>query len=212
MMMPCTLPIKQMCLKAVCPFLISLSLMRNTHKCKACKLARKSDTNFAVWKDKLISNGMTGLQEWDNVVNDYADSGKRKPKNPNFFGTLVSYMEEHGVFKTLPSTTNPLGLCHFYPTDRTIISMLTPPKLPGKADHVKSRVCFLSRRHSLGHISLLCSKVVSLLRWDYCRSCICGVHLLVFLSFGLMRPRTGTSLAYPVARFVRIPSRMIQHT
>ena len=75
-----------------------------------------------------------------------------------------------------------------------------------------SRVCFFSRRHSLGNLSSLCSKVVPLLHWDYCSSCICGVHLLIFLSFGLMRPRTGTSLAYPVARFVRRPSRMIQHT
>ena len=33
--------------------------------------------------------------------------------------------------------TNPLGLCHFYPMDPTIISMLTPLKLPAKADHVK---------------------------------------------------------------------------
>ena len=46
-------------------------------------------------------------------------------------------MEERGVFKPLPSTTNPLGLCCFYPVDPTIVSMLTPPKLPAKADHVK---------------------------------------------------------------------------
>ena len=36
---------------------ISISNDEDTHKCKACELAHKSDTDFAVWKDKLISNG-----------------------------------------------------------------------------------------------------------------------------------------------------------
>ena len=116
---------------------ISVSDDEDTRKHKVRELARKSDTDFVAWKDKLISNGMTGLQEWDNMVNDYADSGKRKPKNPDFFGPPVSYMEDRGVFKPLPSTTNPLGLCHFYPTDPTIVSTLTPPKPPAKVDHVK---------------------------------------------------------------------------
>ena len=66
---------------------ISISDDEDTRKCKAHELARKSDTDFAVWKDKLISDGMMGLQEWDNVVNDYADGGKRRPKNPDTFGT-----------------------------------------------------------------------------------------------------------------------------
>ena len=78
-----------------------------------------------------------GLQEWDNVVNDYTD-GKRKPKNPDFFGTPVSYMQERGVFKPLASTTNPLGLCHFYPVDPMIASMLMALKPLARADHVKS--------------------------------------------------------------------------
>ena len=47
-------------------------------------------------------------------------------------------MEEHGVFKPLPSTTNPLGLCHFYPTDPTIVPTLTALKPPAKVDHIKS--------------------------------------------------------------------------
>ena len=116
---------------------ISVSDDEDTRKHKARELARKSDTDFAAWKDKLISNGTTGLQERDNVVNDYADGGKRKPKNPDFFGPPVSYMEERGVFKPLPSMTNPLGLCHFYLTHPMIVSMLTPPKPPAKVDHVK---------------------------------------------------------------------------
>ena len=32
---------------------------------------------------------------------------------------------------------NPLGLCHFYPADPTIVSTLTPPKPLAKADHIK---------------------------------------------------------------------------
>ena len=116
---------------------ISVSNDEDTHKRKVRELAHKSDTNFTVWKDKLISDGMTGLQEWDNVVNDYADSGKRKSKNPDSFGPPVSYMEERGVFKPLASTTNPLGLCHFYPTDPMITSTLPTLKPPAKADQVK---------------------------------------------------------------------------
>ena len=80
MMMPCTLLTREMCLKAVCPFLISLSpTMRILANTKRVSLLIK-DTDFVVWKDKLISDGMTGLQERDNVVNDYADGGKRKPQ------------------------------------------------------------------------------------------------------------------------------------
>ena len=94
---------------------ISVSDDEDTRKCKAHEVARKNDTDFAAWKDKVIMwQDDMGLQERDNVVNDYAD-GKRKPKNPDFFGPPVSYMEERGVFKPLPSTMNPLGLCHFYP-------------------------------------------------------------------------------------------------
>ena len=71
---------------------ISVSDNEDTHKCKVRELARKSDTDFMAWKDKLISDGTTGLQERDTVVNDYADGGKRKPKNPDFFGPPVTYM------------------------------------------------------------------------------------------------------------------------
>ena len=67
---------------------ISVSDDEDTRKRKAHELARKSDTDFMAWKDKLISNRTTGLQERDNMVNDYADGGKRKPKNPDFFGPM----------------------------------------------------------------------------------------------------------------------------
>ena len=46
-------------------------------------------------------------------------------------------MKERGVFQPLPSTTNPLGLCHFYPADPVSMSMLAPPKSPAMAEHLK---------------------------------------------------------------------------
>ena len=42
---------------------ISVSDNEDTRKHKAHEVARKNDTNFTAWKDKLISDGMTGLQE-----------------------------------------------------------------------------------------------------------------------------------------------------
>ena len=47
-------------------------------------------------------------------------------------------MKEHGVFQPLPSMMNPLGLCHFYHADPSIVSTLTSPKPPATAEHVKS--------------------------------------------------------------------------
>ena len=117
---------------------ISATDNEDTRKCKACELARKSDTDFAAWKEKLISEGVKGIQEWDSMVNDYTDGGKRKPKNPDPLGPPVSYMKERGVFKPLQSTTNPLGLCRFYRADSVNVSMLPPPKQPAMTDHVKS--------------------------------------------------------------------------
>ena len=61
---------------------ISATDDEETRKCKARELARRSDTDFAAWKEKQISEGMKGIEEWDNMVNDYTD-GKRKPKNPD---------------------------------------------------------------------------------------------------------------------------------
>ena len=66
--------------------------------------AHKSDTDFAAWRDKLIHEGVMGIQKWDSMVNDYADAGKRRPKNPDTIGPPVSYMKECGVFQPLPST------------------------------------------------------------------------------------------------------------
>ena len=116
---------------------ISATDDEDTRKCKAHELARKSDTDFAAWKDKLIREGVMGIQERDSMVNDYADGGKRRPKNPDTLGPPVPYMKEHGVFQPLPSMTNPLGLCHFYPADPASMSTLAHPKSPATAEHLK---------------------------------------------------------------------------
>ena len=69
-----------------------------------------------VWKEKQISDGVKGIEERDQMVNDYVDR-KKRPKNPDPLGPPVTYMEECGVFQPLASTTNTFGLCRFYRTD-----------------------------------------------------------------------------------------------
>ena len=78
---------------------ISTTDDEDTRKSKVCELARKSDTDFVAWKDKLIHEGVTGIQERYSTVNDYANGGKRRPKNPDTLGPPISYMEERGVFQ-----------------------------------------------------------------------------------------------------------------
>ena len=75
------------------------------------------------------------------MVNDYMD-GKRKPKNPDPLGPPISHMEECGVFQPLASTTNPLGLCHFYHADPNMSTPMTP-KPPATVEHVK-KLLFLA--------------------------------------------------------------------
>ena len=211
MTMPCTPLTRGMCLTGSMSLLdISVSDDEDTHKCKARELVCKSNTDFMAWKDKLISDGTMGLQEWDTVVNDYADGGKRKPKNPDFFGPL-SLIWRNAVF-----------LSHYplwwilwgYVIFTLQIQWLYPHSHLWNCQlrWTTSRVCLFSQRHSLGRISSLCSKVVPLLHWGYCRNWILGVYLLISQYTGPKRPRMGTSLAYPVARFVCIQSRMIRHT
>ena len=106
-------------------------------KHKACKHARKSDTDFTAWRDKLIYEGAAGIQKQNSMVNDYADTGKRRPKNPDTIGPPLSYMKEHRVFQPLPSMMNPLGLCCFYPMDPSSLSTLLLPKPPTTNEHLK---------------------------------------------------------------------------
>ena len=54
----------------------------DTRKHKALELARKSDTAFATWKEKQISEGVKGIEEREQMVNNYTD-GRRRPKHPD---------------------------------------------------------------------------------------------------------------------------------
>ena len=54
----------------------------------------------------------------------------------------ISYMEERRLFQPLNSTTNPLGLCHFYSADPNM-SMPTTPKPLATVEHVK-KLLFLA--------------------------------------------------------------------
>ena len=188
---------------------ISTTDYDDTHKCKACKLACKNDTNFAAWRDKLIRDGVAGIQERDKAVHDYANPGKKKPKNPDKIGSPISYMKEHGVFQPLPSTTNPLGLCHFYPTDPAGLSTLAPPKGPTTVDHLNN-LLVLAKSRCTGRISLLCLRVALSHHWGYCRNSICAMCLCVFQSSCLKRQRTGTNHGYHVAHSVPTLYRMIR--
>ena len=110
------------------------------------ELAHKNDTDFTAWRNQLICDGVAGIQEWDNTVNNYADPGKRRPKNPDTIGPPVSYMKECGVFQPLPSTMNPLGLCRFYPGDPSSLSMLKAPKPPATVGHLSNLLVLAKSR------------------------------------------------------------------
>ena len=56
-----------------------------TRKRKSRDLARRSDSDFAAWKEQQIGKGVKGIEEQDNMVNDYMDR-KRKPQNPDPLG------------------------------------------------------------------------------------------------------------------------------
>ena len=86
------------------------------------------------------------MQEQDKTVHDYADPGKKKPKNPYTIGPPISYMKECRVFQPLPSIMNPLGLCCFYPTDPTSLSTLMPPKAPATVDHLNNLLVLAKSR------------------------------------------------------------------
>ena len=123
---------------------ISASDDDETRKHKAREVARRSDTAFATWKEKQINDGIKGIEEWDQMVNDYTDR-KRKSKNPDPLGPPISYMEECGVFQPLASTTNTLGLCRFYRMDPNT-PMPTGPESPAMVEHVKKVLLLASTK------------------------------------------------------------------
>ena len=62
---------------------ISATDDEDTRKWKARELACKSDTDFAAWKEKLINEGVKGIEEQDSTVNNYMD-GRGSPLAPLF--------------------------------------------------------------------------------------------------------------------------------
>ena len=123
---------------------ISASDDDETRKCKAREYACRSDTAYVTWKEKQTSDGVKGIEERDQMVNDYMD-GKRKPKNPDPLGPPVSYMEDHGVFQPLTSPTNTFGLCRFYRVDLNV-PMPSGPTSPAMAEHVKRLLLLASTK------------------------------------------------------------------
>ena len=123
---------------------ISASDDDETRKRKAHEYVRRSDTAYAAWKEKQTSDGVKGIEERDQMVNDYMD-GKRRPKNPDPLGPPVSYMEERGVFQPLASTTNTFGLCRFYRVDPNA-PMPSGPVSPATAEHVKRLLLLASTK------------------------------------------------------------------
>ena len=95
---------------------ISNSDNEEARKATAHEKARKSDVQFATWQDEQIRQGNEAIAWHDKQVHEYVDTG-RTNKAPDKIGPLLTYMEEHGVFKPLDTIVNPLGLCRFYWTD-----------------------------------------------------------------------------------------------
>ena len=80
---------------------ISASDDDETRKRKARESARRSDTAYAAWKEKQTSDGIKGIEEWDQMVNDYMD-GKRRPKNPDPLGPPFPTWRNAGCFSHWP--------------------------------------------------------------------------------------------------------------
>ena len=193
-MMSWTLLMRQTYHKGVCLCLTSLPDIsadddEDSRKCKVhANMLAKVTLTSQHGETNSSMRGQWVYKSGTACVNDYADAEKRRPKNPDTIGAPISYMKECGVFQPLPFTTNPLGLCHFYPMDPSSLSTLLhswnhpPPRSI-------SNVSWFSWKPSAGHISLLCSKVAPLRHWGYCRNCIRAMCLCVFQSSCLMKAK-----------------------
>ena len=91
---------------------ISASDDDETRKRKARELACRSDTAYAAWKEKQISDGVKGIEERDQMVNDYMD-GKRRPKNPDPLGPPFPTWRNTGCFSLWPLQPILLGYVTF---------------------------------------------------------------------------------------------------
>ena len=64
------------------------------------------------------------------------DSG-RPSKAPDKIGPSLTYMEECGVFKSLDTIVNPLGLCRFYRMDPKKSNVITGLKSMASIHKIK---------------------------------------------------------------------------
>ena len=91
---------------------ISASDDDETRKRKAREYARRSDTAYAAWKEKQTSDGVKGIEERDQMVNDYMDR-KRRPKNPDPLGPPFPTWRNAGCFSHWPLRPILLGYVAF---------------------------------------------------------------------------------------------------
>ena len=91
---------------------ISASDDDETRKRKAREYARRNDTAYAAWKEKQTCDGIKGIEEWDQMVNDYMDE-KRRPKNPDPLGPPFPTWRNAGCFSHWPLQPILLGYVTF---------------------------------------------------------------------------------------------------
>ena len=70
---------------------------------------------------------------------DHADIDKCC-EAPDKIGPPLTYMEEHGLFKSAEAINNPMGLCWFYQTSPKKSNVLTGPKLANCACKIQGMV------------------------------------------------------------------------
>ena len=93
------------------------------------------DVDFAVWRDKKISQGLKQWHEWDKMTCDHVEPGK-EAKYPDSLGTPLDYMESHEFLK--PIKMSEYNLCCFYQVGLSgdFLEFPTPCK-PATNDHIE---------------------------------------------------------------------------
>ena len=91
---------------------------------------------YSTWREELIQQGRDNITLHDRTVHDYVDIRKAS-KASNCLSTPVAYMEAHGVFEPLASTTNLLGLCWFYHMEPASATSVPTPNHPATVCHLK---------------------------------------------------------------------------
>ena len=136
--------------------------------------------------------------------------GRGSPKILNSLGPLSLIWKNVGFLSHYPPQQTLWGYVVFTPRIQQLCLCFKLRSRQAKVDHIRS-LLILAKTQPRPYIIVVFTggaiTALGLLQELHSRVC-----LLVFLSTGLMRPRMGIGLVYPVARFVRIRSRMIQLT